>query len=136
MSTVTEVKTGLKDALAVDGVRTYATATMNPTPPALVVHGPTRWTYDADFDGTTTYTMQVVIYVNPAGDTTRAQTAIDAFLAPAGSRSIRALVDADRTLGGVAHYAHVVGGSDYARLVDVAGTQLLSAVVEVEVRSA
>lgn len=138
-ATITEIKTGLKEALAMDGVRTYATQPAKPEPPALAVLGPVRWRYDQSFGPfpAAVYTFEVGIYVNPASDLTRAQTQLDAFLSPTGSRSILAALDVAQMTGqplaGLVDYARAIGGDSYARLVDAAGTQLLYANVLVEV---
>lgn len=143
-ASITAIKTGLKDALNVfDGVRCYATQPAKPEPPALTVLGPVSWRYDQtmglDGERLAIYTFEVGIYVNPASDITRAQTQLDAFLADSGSRSIHAAIEAARVadgpLAGIADDAHVIGGNAYARLVDVAGTQLLYASVTVEVQA-
>jgi hypothetical protein len=134
-ASITALKTGLKVRFAtITGLRTYATMPAKPEPPAVAILGPTNWQYDQDFDGLTAYTFEAHLFVNPA-DLTRAQTALDAYLAPTGASSLRAAVDADIALGGLAHFARVLGGNGYARLVESAGGQLLSAVVEVEVRA-
>ena len=135
MATVSDLKVGLKNRLAtISGARPFAVQPANPPDNALTVLGPVRWSYDTAFDGLVQYFFEVGIYLNPA-DLGRAQTRLDAYLAPTGTASIRAAVRADETLGGAAHFARVLGGTEYGRLVDVAGSQMLYAAVEVEVRA-
>lgn len=138
MSTVQELKAGIKGRLeTISGARAFAVQPANPPDNALTVLGPVRWAYSQDFDGRTTYTFEVGVYLNPA-DLGRAQTRLDAYVAPTGAASIKAAVEGGSppgTLGGVCDYARVVGGNEYGRLVDVAGSQMLHAVVEVEVVS-
>jgi hypothetical protein len=137
-ASVQELKAALKSRLeTISGARAFAVQPAAPPDNALTVLGPVRWAYDTTFDGLVQYFFEVGVYLSPA-DLGRAQTRLDAFLAPTGSASIKAAVEGGSppgTLGGVADYARVVGGNEYGRLVDVAGSQLLHAVVEVEVRS-
>jgi hypothetical protein len=138
VASVTEIKTGLKDRLAtISGARAYATVLPNPSDNALCVVGPSRWTYSTDFDAKTRYFFEIAVYLAP-GDLVRAQTRLDAYLAPTGAASIKAAVEGGTAplvgrLGGACDYARVVGGTEYGRLVDVAGSQMLHASVEVEV---
>lgn len=140
-SSITQLKTGIKDRLAtIAGARPSATQPPNPSDNALCVLGPVRWDYSTDMDGRARYTFEIGIYLAPA-DLSRAQTRLDAYLAPTGAASIKAAVEGGDApyvgrLGGVADYARVVGGTEYGRLVDVAGSQMLHASVEVEVVSA
>ena len=138
MATVSEIKVGIKDRLAtISGARPYATVQPNPSDNALCVVGPARWTYSTDFDARTRYFFEIGIYLAPS-DLSRAQTRLDAYLAPTGAASIKAAVEGGDApfvgrLGGACDYARVVGGTEYGRLVDVAGSQMLYASVEVEV---
>ena len=136
MASVTEIKTGIKDRLAtISGARAYATVLPNPSDNALCVVGPSRWTYSTDFDAKTRYFFEIAIYLAP-GDLVRAQTRLDAYLAPTGAASVKAAIEGGSPpgrLGGACDYARVVGGTEYGRLVDVAGSQMLYASVECEV---
>ena len=138
MASIADIKVGLKTRLAtISGARPSAVVPMRPDDNTLSVVGPVRWTYSTDFDGGVRYAFEVGIYLSPA-DLGRAQTRLDAYLAPTGAASIREAVeggDAPFTgrLGGVCDYARVVGGTEYGRLVDVAGSQMLYASVECEV---
>lgn len=139
-ATVQEIKAALKATLeAIPGGRPSAVQPGSPPDNALTVLGPVRWLYDQTLGPTAlvAYTFEVGIYLNSA-DLGRAQTRLDAYLAPSGTASIHAAVEGGSppgTLGGVVDYARVVGGNEYGRLVDVAGSQMLYASVEVEVRS-
>lgn len=129
---IDELRAGLKTRLAtISGLNAYATMPASPKTPAAAVI-PKNARFDQDFDGDATYLFEVWVYVNPS-DLNRAQTAIDAYLAPTGSNSIRAAINADPTLGGKAHSTRVIGWEQYASLVDIAGGQLLGAAVQVEV---
>jgi hypothetical protein len=139
VASVTELKTGIKDRLAtIAGARPFAVQPASPPDNALTVLGPVRWAYSNDFDGRTAYTFEVGIYLNPA-DLGRAQTRLDAYVAPTGAASIKVAIEGGSPpgrLAGVCDYARVVGGTEYGRLVDVAGSQMLYASVEVEVVAA
>jgi hypothetical protein len=125
VASVTELKTGIKDRLAtIAGARPFAVQPASPPDNALTVLGPVRWAYSNDFDGRTAYTFEVGIYLNPA------------YVAPTGAASIKVAIEGGSPpgrLAGVCDYARVVGGNEYGRLVDVAGSQMLHASVEVEV---
>lgn len=138
MASVQEIKAAVKERLAtIPQARAYATVLPNPSDNSLCVVGPARWTYSTDFDAKTRYVFEVGIYLAP-GDLVRAQTRLDAYLAPTGAASIKAAIEGGDApfagrLGGACDYARVVGGTEYGRLVDVAGSQMLYAAVEVEV---
>lgn len=136
VATIQELKAGLKARLeTISGARAFAVQPAAPPDNALSVLGPVRWTYRSSFDGHTDYVFEVGVYL-AAADLGRAQSRLDAYLAPSGSASIKAAIEGGSppgTLGGVCDYARVVGGNEYGRLVDVAGSQMLHTVVEVEV---
>jgi hypothetical protein len=137
-ASVTQLKTGLKDRLAtISGARPYATQPANPPDNALTVLGPVEANHSTDFDGRSQYVFEVGIYLSPA-DLGRAQTRLDAYLAPTGAASLKAAIEGGSPpgrLAGVCDYARVVGATEYGRLVDVAGSQMLYASVRVEVVS-
>jgi hypothetical protein len=126
-----DVRKGLKDRLAtIAGLEPYATMPASPKTPAAAVIPRSRELLT--MDGQWRYRFEVWLYVNPS-DLNRAQTAIDEYLTEDGSKSIEAAIEGDQTLGGVAEYAVVTGWSQYARLVDIAGGQMLGAQIDVEV---
>lgn len=131
MTRLGDLRKGLKDRLAtIDGLRTYATMPAAPQTPAVAVIPRSR--EDLSFDGDCRYRFVIWVYVNPS-DLTRAQTQIDEYLSSDGSHSIEVAIEDDPTLGGVAQNTTVTGWSEYARLVDIAGGQLLGAQIDVEV---
>lgn len=138
MGSLAGVKAGLKARFAAylpDGVRCYAEEPASPATPAVIVYGPIEGTrYDTDFDGVVLWNFAVIVLVPPA-DLTRAQDAMNAYLSPTGARSLRAALREDESLGGVAHYARVIGVEEPPRLVDDAGVKHLRACVRVEVRA-
>lgn len=136
MASLGELKAGLKATLqaALPGdVRCYAEEPPNPQPPAVWVYGPVEGTnYDQSFDGVTRYVFAVCVGLSPS-DLGRAQTAMNEYLSPTGSRSLRAAVAAAPSLGLSNVAARVVGVEEPPRLVDAAGSQVLRASVRTEV---
>ena len=98
---VTDIKTGISNALAtIPGLRAYAQQPDN-------VNAPFAWpmldsiTYNGAMGGgliTNVFTVSVV--VGRSAERT-AQTALDGYLSYEGATSVRAALEADRTLGGV-----------------------------------
>ena len=126
-----DIRKGLKDRLAtIGGLEPYATMPASPQSPSAAVIPRSRTTMTQD--GLWRYQFSIWVYVNPS-DLTKAQTAFDEYMTEYGSRSIEAAIEADQSLGGVAHYAIVTGWSEYATLVDIAGGQLLGGRIDVEV---
>jgi hypothetical protein len=134
MATLGEIREALRVRVAtIDGLHTYRIMSLKPEPPACCVI-PRSAQFSQTFDGDVLYTFDVWVYVSPT-DLERAQAAIDEYMAPTGAKSIAAAIHADQSLGGVVDYARVIGWVDYGRMLDVAGGQLLSAPLQVEVRA-
>lgn len=128
MARLGDLRKGLKDRLStVDGLRVYATMPASPQTPSAAVIPRNRALHTFD---SWQYAFEVWVYVNPS-DLVRAQTQIDDYLSEDGPNSIEAAIEGDPTLGGVADSTSVTGWSQYARLVDVAGGQLLGAQIDV-----
>lgn len=94
------------------GMQVSAYVLDNPTPPCVyVANGPVEYdqTMGRGHDDWTFIVYGLVGYVSDIG----AQMKLDEMLAPSGSRSIKALIESDRTLGGVAYSLRVpmVSGS-------------------------
>lgn len=133
MATLDQLRSGLKARLAtISGLRAYATMPPKPEAPAAAVL-PRSWRYHDTFDDKMRWEFEVHIYVSPGQDLNRAQTAFDAYISPTGTNSVKAAIEADPTLGGIADYVMVIGGEAYASLVDFGGAQLLGGFVRVEV---
>lgn len=131
MTRLGDLRKGLKDRLGtIDGLRPYATMPASPQTPSAAVIPRSRTIIS--FDGMGTYFFSVWVYVNPQ-DLNRAQAQIDEYLSSDGPNSIEVAIETDPTLGGVADSTKVTGWSDYARLIDVAGGQMLGAEIQVEV---
>lgn len=103
----------------------------NPTPPTLQVF-PAEVEYDASMArGFDRWTLTVQAYVGSQTDK-GAQLKLDTLLAPSGASSVKARVEADRTLGGVVDDCRVVGCSGYRVYVHPNGTAVLGAEWTVE----
>jgi len=127
------IREGLAARLAtIRGLRASAYMLPRPEPPAACV-----LPRDATFDVTMhsddlDLSFDCWIYCS-ATDIVKAQQDIDEYLAPIGARSFRAAIYGDSTLGGIVADTTVVGWSSYASLMDVAGSKLLGASLQVRV---
>jgi hypothetical protein len=114
---------------SITGLRTSATVPDNPRPPIAVVM-PERIAYDLNARrGADTFFFTIILIVSRADDRA-AQNNLDAYLT--GESSIKAAVEADRTLGGVANTCRVTEMTNYASL-PVGEVLYLSAQFTVEV---
>lgn len=108
-----EIREGLRARLdTITGLQASAYLLSNPTPPCAEIQ-PGEIEYDRamarGMDGTQ---MTVRVYV---GNTTDigSQKRLDRMLAPAGADSVKAAIEADRTLGGVVDDLRVTRCSGY-----------------------
>ena len=133
MASIKALRDGLKTRLAaVSGIYTHDTIPDDVYPPAAIVGFPTSVRYD--------FAMRTAVsrYLFPvrviAGRTMEAQSqdTIDDLCSPDGALSIRAAVDADPTLGGVAHSSRVVEARDFG-VYEVAGVSYIGGEFEIEV---
>lgn len=113
---VTDIKTGLSNALGtITGLRAYAQQPDN-------VNAPFAWpmlesiTYNGAMrGGLITNIFTVSVCVGRVSERT-AQTALDGFLSYEGTTSVRAALEADRTLGGVVQNLLVESASNIATM--------------------
>lgn len=100
MPTLTEVREGLATNLnTISGLQASAYMLANATPPSAEVM-PSEIEYDRAFQrGLDKWMLTVRVMVGSASDI-GAQKKLDAFLAPSGSSSVKAAIEADDTLGG------------------------------------
>lgn len=107
MTSMSTLRTGLANRLAtISGLRSSATIPDNPQPPIAVVM-PSRITYDQAFGrGSDEYEFTVLVIVGRVVDRT-SQTNLDAYCASSGSASVKAAIEGDTTLGGVAEDCQV-----------------------------
>lgn len=133
MADVSALRSGIKTRLAtIANLRTYDVMPGKIELPGAAVALRSA-EFDRDMDGNTLYRFYIWIYVQASSDLERAQRALDVFLAPSGALSIKAAVEGDQSLGGIADWVRVTGWSDGPRLVDVAGTQPLAIAMDCEV---
>lgn len=126
----------LRDALAVrlstiPGLSATAIMPAKPNVPAAAVALRTL-AYDQEFDGGVKYSFYLWIYVNPAV-LDRAQVALDAYLAPDGAYSVKAVVEADQSLGGLSSWVRVTGTAQSPSIENVAGSQALAIPLDCEI---
>lgn len=117
MATVLEQATGIRDALAT--ISTVRASTEEPNEVQVTLGKAVAFpllreiAYDDDFGGSAVYTWDVVVLVAPeAADRSRAQRAIDPYVAPAGPSSLVAALYADTTLGGVVDWVKATRAYD------------------------
>ena len=99
-ATITQVKTGLAARLAtITGLRTYAYQPDQLNAP-MAYSNLNTITYHRTFGGMTEQEYTVTVIVARATERT-AEASVDGFTAYDGTTSVRAAIEADRTLGGV-----------------------------------
>lgn len=132
MATLTDIRSGLATRLGtISGLRTAATMPEQINPPIAVV-SPVTVNYDLNAqNGLTQYTMLVTLVVARA-DARAAQNQLDSFVAPTGAGSVKAAIEADRTLGGTVNTCRVTQVANYS-MVDTLDVPYLAVDFTVEV---
>lgn len=130
MSSLVNIRDGLATRMAtISGLRTSATVPDNPRPPIAVIF-PERIAYDLNARrGADTFFFTIMVLVGRADDRA-AQNNLDAFVV--GDNSIKAAIEADRTLGGAANTCRVTDMNNYSSM-SVGDTLYLAASFTVEV---
>lgn len=130
MSSLADIRDGLADAMGtISGLRTSATVPDYPRPPIAIVM-PDRIVYDLNANrGADTYFFTIMLLVGRADDRA-AQNNLDGYIV--GTGSIKAAVESDRTLGGVANTCRVTEMGNYSSM-SVGDTLYLAASFTVEV---
>jgi hypothetical protein len=134
MAAIASIRDGLKTRLAtISGLRTHDTAPSQINPPsAVVVPGDPAIRYDSTMArGSDDYLFMVHLFVSFAVDRT-AQDKLDGYLSGSGATSVKAAIEADETLGGVAHFTRVKEVREYGEK-DYGDQRYLQAVFVVEV---
>lgn len=131
--TVAQLREGLAANLdAIEDVQASAYMLSNPTPPTIEVV-PDEVDYDAAMGrGDDTWRFVIRAYVGVASDK-GAQLLLDELLAPSGTRSVKTVLEADETLGGVAEDLHVQTATGYRIYQRAGGPELLGCEWTVEV---
>lgn len=134
-ATLAQIRQGLADRLAtISGL--HVSPYMLPrveAPAACVLPARAEFNQTMNSDDTDYY-LDLWIYVSPTV-LVQAQERIDEYLAPSGAKSFRAAVHADVTLGRIVACCYVAGWTGYATLLNVAGTEMLGASVQVKVEA-
>lgn len=130
MSSLAELREGLAVRMGtIPNLRTSATVPDAPRPPIAIVM-PERIVYDLNAKrGADTFFFTIMVIVGRADDRA-AQNNLDAFIV--GSTSIKAAIEADRTLGGKADTCRVTEMGNYSSM-SVGDTLYLAASFTVEV---
>jgi hypothetical protein len=114
MSTVSELRQGLAAQLSnIEGLRVSDVMVDAPRPPQAVI-APLRLDYDLNARrGADEYQFVVTLIVGRA-DSRTAQNSLDAFIV--GENSVKAAIEADRTLGGKANTCRVTEMRNYGAI--------------------
>lgn len=121
MASVTALREGIAAQLGdISGLRMKAFAPDSVNPPAVAVEL-TSLGFDSTFArGFDEFNFTVRVYASRASDKA-GQNKIDSYLAGSGPGSVKAAIEADKTLGGVAETLRVTGVDNYG-IYDVGGT--------------
>jgi hypothetical protein len=110
-NTITELRDGLVANLStIPGLTVEGWYPELINPPVAIVMGPDI-SFDADMD-CDSYSFPVSVFTGEVSDK-EAQAMLDDFCAPASSRSVRAAINSDPTLGGAAQYCAVTHAQRY-----------------------
>jgi hypothetical protein len=119
MASLNAVREGLKTALdaIADPFTVYAEVPGSIAVPAAVISpgadGEPAIRFDSTMArGSDDFIFTVTVLVSMADDRS-GQEELDAYLEGSGGRSVKAAVEADPSLGGVAHFAHVREARNY-----------------------
>ena len=136
-TTLEDITLALKLRLAtISGLRANAVEPAAPNPPAAwpFLRQPAA-TYDQDFDGSMTWFFSIYVVVGAASDA-HAQANLMPYLAPTGTKSIKAALEGGTLVdaGGnrVADYA-VVRSIESVGSFEIAGARMIGAVLVCEV---
>lgn len=121
MATVAQLREGLRARLAtITSLRAHAYQpdTVNITAGKAVVFPIPRATDDESFAGTEVTTFDVVLIAAPGQGTgyERGQKLLDPYLSRGDANDVKTAIEAEKTLGGVAHDLNVGPWRDYGLL--------------------
>lgn len=139
MAAISALRDGLETRLAtISGLRAHDTAPGQVNPPAAVISpgGDGANEPAISFDstmarGSDDYLFLVTLLVQFADDSS-AQDKLDGYLQGSGALSVKAAIEGDPSLGGVAHFVHVREVREYGE-IEYNGVRYLGAVFVVEV---
>lgn len=132
MAELSEIRQAMGTALeAIPNLRIRPLIPALVTPPMAIVQ-PQRIEYDLNAQrGLNRYTFTVTVFVVKADDRV-AQLKVDPYVAPTGNLSVKAALEADRTLGGKVDTLRVTDVSNYSS-TDANDVLYLAVDFEVEV---
>jgi hypothetical protein len=132
VASLSTIRTGLQTRLAtITGLNAYDRAPGTVTVPAAIVIPGTIEFDETMARGSDLYTFRVRLLVQRATET-YAQEDLDAYLAGSGASSVKAAIEGDISLGGVADWTRVTGVPAYGDVTH-AGIDYLGADFNVEV---
>jgi hypothetical protein len=113
MAEMSAIRTALANKIGtISGLRTAATVPDQVSPPIAVII-PERVTYDEAYArGLVVYTFIVQVVVGKVSERS-AQNRLDGFVNPSGATSIKAAIEADKSLGGVVFDSRVTEMTSY-----------------------
>lgn len=122
---ISELRSGLVNQLnAITGLRTYEVIPDSPNFPAAVI-ALDRVLYDSTFArGCDSIEFTVTIVVG-RGDDRTAQNRLETFIAGTGAGSVKTVIEADPTLGGVAMDARVTEANNVGTVNNADGSTFL-----------
>lgn len=130
--TLSRLRAGLRDRLAtVDGLRVAEQIPEQVNPPVAVITRQTVDYHQAMGGGNTEWSMQVQLIAGRMADQ-QSQRLIDEWLSWSGNKSVRAAIEADRTLGGAAHTCKVTS-ADALTTVQIGDAEYLGVTLNVTV---
>lgn len=132
MASLQEIREGLAAALVpLEGVQQSAYVLWNPTPPAADV-APEGVDYHQAMESGSKWKLIVRVFVGAISDI-GAQKRLDLYLAEEGAESVKALIEADSTLGGVVDDLIVTKCSGYRAYERAGGQPVVGAEWTVEI---
>jgi hypothetical protein len=136
MPELAEIRAGIAANLAaLKGIQVSAYMLHSPTPPSVHVF-PAEVEYDQAMQrGLDKWTLTVQAFVGLVSDV-GAQKLLDKYLAPSGAQSVKAVIEADRTLGGAVHDLRVTRSGGYQSFLLEGRGPILAADWSIEVYAA
>jgi hypothetical protein len=132
MSLFSDIRTGLTTRLAtISGLHTHSFIPDQITPPVAIA-GPVSVSYDTSYNRALDTLLWDVIIVVGRVDERSAQSALDDYCDPSGSRSVKAAIEADRTLSGYVVDARVTDLTSYQSLA-IGEVQYLAATFRISI---
>lgn len=117
MASIENIRSGLATRLAtITGLRTSSFVPDNPNPPIAIVQ-PTNIIFDTAFRrGADTLEFTVTLLVGQVSERT-SQSKMDGYCATSGSTSVKAAIEADKTLGGSCFDCRVTQMRSYGSII-------------------